>query len=385
MTERGRWLAVFAGVAGVEVRRWARQPLAVASTLLLPVALAALVTVALDNAGRATRAEIGVVDLDGGPAARSFLADALGHPSVADVVDVVALASTREAAGQLDAGDVDAVVVLPAGLSAGLAAPDGGAAPAIDVWTGDDDLDPLADDLAVLVVNEFTIRARATAVASAQGGREPDLWPLEVTVTAPDGAPLDAARHFGPATGLFFVLVAQGSAAQRLAFDRGRGIVDRLASAPVSPSAVLAGRGAAAVATGCVSLGVTAATMQLLFGRSWGPLVPVALLIAAVAVALAGVAALLAAVARTPEQATSLAAAVAFVFAIASGSFVPPGSIGRRPRLAELVPTTHALDGFALLATERAGVAEVAPSLAWLLAFGACGLAATAALRRRLA
>lgn len=364
----------------MELRRWARQPAAVASTLVLPVALASSVSLALGDPGGDTTVRFGVVDHDHGPAAEAFVEEALGHPAVDDVVEVVALDSEQVAARRLDDGDVDVVVVLPAGLSRSLvtmASPAG-----IDVWRRD--RDPLAGDLAELVVDQFAVRAHADAVALQQTGALPTSpWPLEVVVTAPDGAPLDAAGHYGPAAGMFFVLVAMGFAAQRFVLDRRRGVVDRLAAGPFSPTAVLAGRGIAAAALGGLSLGVTAGAMQALFGRSWGPFPAVLALALAVVVAMGGVACLVAALARTPEQASTLAGAVAFVFALASGSFSPPGSIGTRPRLAELVPTTHALDAFALLATEHPSFAELMSPLAWLVAFGAASLAATALVARR--
>jgi ABC-type multidrug transport system permease subunit len=123
--------------------------------------------------------------------------------------------------------------------------------------------------------------------------------------------------------------------------------------------------------------------MQVLFGRSWGPLLPVVAVIGAVVLALGGIAAVVAAHARTPEQVQTLVAGVSFVFALAGGTFAPPGAAGPRSSLAALVPTTYALDGFAVLSTERAGLGAIGGVLAALVGFAVVGAAGAGLSRRR--
>jgi ABC-type multidrug transport system permease subunit len=375
-------LGAFAAVVGSELRRWRRQRLTVASSLVFPVAMAALVTFALGGETPELRFTFAVVDQEHGPTADAFVDQAVGHPALAKVVDTRLVASRRAADRLLDDDEADAVVVLPEGLGARLA----GRPDDRDVGIEVEASNPLAGGLATMVVDRFVIRARTEAVAVARTGRAPSgPWPLQVGLTAPGGRRLDAARHYGPGIGMFFVLVGMGFAAQRFVADRRRGLADRIAATPASPVAVAFGRAVAALAVGALSLGTTAVTMQILFGRRWGPPLAVVVLATATVVALAGVAGVVAAVSRTPEQATVVGAGVAFVFALASGTFSPPGSIGARPAFADLVPTTHALDGFAVLATEQSGVTTVLGPIGVLCGFGVAGGIATALLTRRFA
>jgi ABC-2 type transport system permease protein len=386
-TERKSWLPagvdVLGAVVGAELRcRW-RERSSVASAVVLPVALAALVTAVLGREAPDVRFTFAVVDRADDAASAAFIDEALGHPTVAEVVDTRRVATERAADRLLDADDVDAVVILPDDLGARLA--DGIGDTGITVEAAE----PLAGDLGAMVVDRYVTRARTTAVALARTGHAPTGdWPLRVELAAPGGQRLDAAHHYGPGIGMFFVLVGVGFAAQRLVADRRRGLVDRMATTPASPLAIAFGRALAALAIGALSLGSCALAMQVLFERPWGPPLPLAVLVAATVLALAGVAAVVAVISRTPEQASLAGSAVAFAFALASGTFSPPGSFGTRPPLAELVPTTHALDGFALLATEPpgAGLAGLAPILAPIGALGAFALAgglATALLTRR--
>jgi ABC-2 type transport system permease protein len=366
-------------LAGLELKRWVRQPIAVATALLLPVAMAGLVSAALGRAAPELTLKFAVVDLDAGPAGVAFVDQALGHPAVKDLIDVRQVDSRHAARALLDDDVVDVVVVLPPRLSEDLASVGG---VDIDVWGSN----PIAGDLAHMIVDQYGIRAQASAVAIARTGAPPDTpWPLEVDVTAPGGQPLDAARHYGPSTGMFFLLVTLGFAAQRFVADRRRGLADRLAAAPVAAAPVLVGRVLAALLIGGLSMATTALSMQFLFGRSWGAAGPVVLLIAAVVIAMGGVAAVVAALSRTPEQAQMLAMGIAFVFALASGSFSPPGAIGTRPALADLVPTSHALDAFALLSTEHAGIAAITGPIGVLLAFGLAGFVLATFTSRRFA
>ncbi len=370
MTERGHWWRAAAASAGVELRRWRRQRVAVATALVLPLAMAALVSLALGQTVGEFSTRFAVVDHDRGPAGRAFVERALADPALRGVVAVDEVGSDAEARDLLDRGRVEAVVVLPRGLGGSLA----GGEPAGIVVRGRAD-SSIARGLAQLVVDQYESRAGAAALAAARTGAEPaGPWPLTVRLTAPGGGRLDAATHYGPAIGLFFVLVTLGFAAAALAGDRGTGIVDRVAATPAPLGAVLAGRATTAVAIGGLSLGTLAVAMAVGFGEGWGPPASVAAVTVAVLAAMTGIAAALAAFARTPEQAWALATATAFACALASGSFSPPGAASR-PAWAAVSPVTPALDAYALATTEHAGLVALAPSLAALAAFGAAGLA----------
>ncbi len=365
-----RWLGTAAAVARVDVRRWSRQRMAVLAALVLPLATAALVSAALGGELGVT-STVAVADLDGGPAGRAFRTEALGDPRVAEALRVRRVDSAAEVRDLVDRDEVDAGIVIPAGLTASIAAGD---VPAIDVVR--DDGPSTGADLAALVTDSYTRRARAVAAGAGDG----DEASLTVEPVAPGGRALDAAAHYGPAVGLFFVMVALGYAVDAQVTDRRLGVADRLASTQAPASAVVAARVATALALGTVSLAVTALAMQVLFGAGWGPPATVAALVLATSFAYAGLAAVIAAVVRTPGQAQGVAAAVAFLLALASGSFTPPGAAALHLPLAGVLPSTVALDGFARATTERAGLGEVAPALVALVEVGIVGLLVAAAL-----
>lgn len=373
---RRTWAAAMA-TARVEVRRWARQPQAVASALLAPMAVASLVSLALGGEP-AIGGTVAVVDLDGGPAATAFVDDALGEPRVAEVLTVRHIDTRAEAADLVDDGSVAAAVVLPDGLTDGVVT----GTPALEVLRTDDP--SIAADLVELVADVFRIRARAEGEAlSATGRGLPAAPELTVAPVAPGGQAIDMASHFGPAIGLFFVMLALGFVVEGHVADRRRGLLDRVAASATSVGAVTAGRSLAALAIGCTSLLVTAATMQLAFGGGWGPAASVAALAVGVSFAYAGLAAVVTGVARTPGQAQGMTVVVAFGMALASGTFSPPGTATDRPPFAELLPTTMALDGFGLTITEGAGLGALTPTLGGLAAVGLAGFLATAVLATR--
>lgn len=383
MTDVPRWRAVWLASATTELRRWSRHRAAVASALLLPIVMATLLTLALGNDATRLAVRIVVVDGDGGPAGEAFTRDILGDPDVREVVEVVRMAGTEaEARRMVDEGEADAGIVIGEGLSAALASiGDPGRRselPGIDVLRSDDQ--PLAGDIAHLLVDQFESRSRATAVTLSRTGSAPaEPWPLRVVLTAPDGVPLDGARHAGPSVGMFSVLMTVGFVAYRLLLDRQTGVVERLASAPIARSAVLLGRATAALVLGALSLGALVVTMQGVLGRSWGPPLPLMVVIGALLIAMAGIGALIGALARTPGEVQTFSLGLAFVFALASGQF----GRGAPPAFADWLPTSHALDAFALLATESADLTMVLPQISALLAFGIGASAVAVACSRR--
>jgi ABC-2 type transport system permease protein len=351
----------------------------VITAFVAPVTVASLVSLALGG-DPALDDTVAVVDLDRGPAAAALVEDGLRDSRVAEVLTVRRVATRAAATRLVEDGSVAAAVILPPGMTEGLAT--GRAGP--EVLRPDEP--SIGADLVDLVVEVYGTRARAAGAALEATGRPLPAGPgLAVAPVAPGGRALDAATHYGPAVGLFFVTLALGFAIDGQVADRRRGLVDRVATTPAPTGAVAAGRSLAALAVGGLSLIVTALTMRLAFGRGWGPAASVTSLAVAVAFACAGLAALVGRLVRTPGQAQGVTVVLAFGMALASGSFTPPGTTAGRPPLADLLPTTMALDGFALTTTEGAGVGALAGVLGGLAAVGLGGFLTTAALSSRRA
>lgn len=369
-----RWGSALVATAANELRRFGRDRVAVLGALVVPLAVAATISTALGSDLSEYSTSVAVVDLDGGPAAEAFVAEALGDEVIADVIDRREVSTAAEAELLTSRGDVDAAIVIHDGFSAAVAA---GRPAKTEILRGDD---PISGDLLALVVEGFETRAVA-AVVAAEHDASTGIWPLETELRLLGGDGITAASHYGPALGVFFVLMTLGFAASRSVADRESGIIDRLRTTSVAPSAVLLGRAAAGMAVSAVSLTVLAASMQLLFDAPWGPTLGVVVTSAVTLVTMAALATFVATVCRTQAQARAMTVSVGFVLLLTSGAISPPGTAAR-PAVAEWVPITHALDAYTALAT-GADASAVVPSLAVLGAFGLVFLAAASVSGRR--
>jgi hypothetical protein len=333
---------------GAELRRLARRRAALAVTLLLPVVAMALVGLALGD-------------------------DHLGHVHVAwaDAVTFTEVPEAGAVRAAVDAGDVGAGLVVPADAATG----------GVEVVEGDD---ALAAGVVGTIADEVAVRVRAATLAAAHGVDGTQLEPaLSLSVTSPGGRLLDPAVYWGPALAAFFVLLGLGYAAQRQVADRRSGVRARAVASGAGSGPVLAGQALAGVLVGVSGMAIMAVTSGLLFDGSWGPAPSVALAMVATAVAVTGIAALVAGASRTPGQAQTLTAVVAFTLAIAGGSFTTPGSGLRPTGLLALLPTRVSLDAFSRIITTGAGPGALAGPLAILLLTGTAGMTAGIALDRR--
>jgi ABC-2 type transport system permease protein len=375
-------------IAAVDLRRRFRNRSFLIQAIGGPLALATIISLAFGSSS-GVDATIGVVDADGSPVASQFV-DGVTRFDTGDLrfepVD-----SPDVARSQVDGGDLDAAVVVPAGFSASLAGNEPGE---VEVITEPDS--PIAAEVARSVAEGFTARvdaarlAAATAVAGGVGlPPEDELASLELPVeiaqtgTGGDVAPV---AYFGPAMALLFLFLLVGAIARDLLAEQRLRVLDRVRAAPVRDAAILSGKAASVIAIAIVSFGVIWAVTLVALGADWGDPLGVALLIVAVSLAVAGVSGLVAAVARTENTADTLATFVAFVFALIGGNFIPPGQLPDvLRRLSLFTPNGWAVQGFAELSVGGGTAADVVLHVAVLLAWAAvCGAVAAVLLPRRI-
>lgn len=357
-----RWALIALWTVQLELRRWIRQPLAVATAVVMPVAVACIVTAALGGSFSFTTTWA-VVDHDHGPVGDAFIDRALADPSLREVV-TVRRASEDEARRLLDDQDVSAVIILPQDLTERVGPTRG---PRLQVLRPEDAW--LGTELAEVVVDAFAAQAWAEVVRTGRGETVQEEPPrLGVSVEAAGGERLDAATHFGPAIALFFVLLALGFGAQSEVGDRLNGTFDRLRAARAPAGAVSVGRGLFGMLVGGVSLTVTGLVLGVVFDRGWGRPGPVVVLVLAVLLCFTGLATVVARFTTTTSGVQIATTGIAFVMAIGSGSFAPPGSTSR-PGFGDLVPVSWALDGFARLAAGD-GLASIRDEIVYLSVAG---------------
>jgi ABC-2 type transport system permease protein len=363
-------------IAATELRRRIRIRTFVLTALVGPIVLATLISLAFGGSG--FDATIGVVDDDGSPASEQFVAGV----AEADVegLEFAVRGSAADARAAVDDGDLGAAVVVPAGFADSLTT---GSPADLVVLTSSDDA--VSAEVARAVAQSFTDRANAArlaaATSAAAGGPVPDDdvlaaidLPVDVAVTG-SGGDVSPAAYFGPSMGLLFLFLGLSDVARNLLAERRTGLLDRVRAGPVGELALLAGKGAAVVAVGVTSLLVIWLVTSVALGADWGDPVGVVLLIVAAGLALGGIAGLIAGLARTEAAADNLATALALVFSLLGGAFIPLGNLPETlERISLLTPTGVALRGFAELSAGGGDATSVVPFalalVGWALATG---------------
>jgi ABC-2 type transport system permease protein len=387
--------------------------------LLMPTALAVIVTLIQEDAFRAVGGSpttVLMADLDDGPLGEILAAglESEGGFRVVRELDGATLdetaCSTAAAAGRFPA-----CVVIPAGASRdltcraealvnGLPAPqEPPGAPRMDV-----EFDPAA---------RFTFRRsflnglKRAAVAEEAGAildaldpggdasptAAPEPWGpgdlLAVDETSPTlGALPSSVQQNMPAWTVFAMFLIVVPLSGTLIQDREQGMAARMRTLPVSPWTLLLGRMLVYVGVCLVQALGMAALGRWVLPRLGTPVLdlgdrPVLLLAVAVSAALAATAlgVLVGSVLRTRAQAAVLGATFTVIAAALGGVMVPAFLMPRslQPVVA-WSPLHWALDPFLAVILRGAGPAEIAPDVLRLLAFSGLALAGAVAagLRR---
>lgn len=383
-----RQLRAVASVARHDLRRRIRNRSFVIQTVLGPILLATIISLAFGSAW-SVDATIGVVDEDGSEVGAGVI-DGLTALSVdglrferAESVDGLTVGSGDES--------VDAALVLHEGFAASLAGPE---PLPVEVITTHDA--PLAGEVAQAVARGLAARVdagRLAATASlAAGAPLPDQAdlagidiPIDLTTTDPGDASFPGA-FFGPAMGLLFLYLAVATMARELLGEQRLGVLDRIRAAPVHDAAILAGKGLSVVLIGAVTLAVVWAATTVMLGANWGDPLGVALIILGVSLTVAALSGLVAAVAKTEQSADTIASFIAFAMGLIGGNFTGPGSLPESlERLSLLTPNGWAMEAFTDLSAGAASASGVLLHALVLTGMAAAiALAAAALLPRRI-
>ena len=366
-----------------DLRQRVRDRSAIILAVVAPFALAYLFSVMLPGGSAAFHTSYAVVDLDGGPVARSLVNGPLAALSEAGVADVTAMADEAEARAKVEDGAMAAAIVIPAGFSDAVGA---GRAAELKVIGGADAT--LAAGVARSVLKGFASGVESVQVSIAtvlvSSGAAPDpaliarlsgeaLAVPDPIILADDRTADRVASNmtfYAASMAVLFVFFAAQFGVTSLLAERRAGTLARMLAAPISPQTVLAGKVLVSIVLGVVSMGIVALGTSLLIGARWGDPVAVAALIVTTVLAASGIALLVVGFAKNEDQAGGLTAIVAMTLAVLGGSFFP---MSQAPEgLAQLsLFTPHAwfLRGVNDLAS-GAGVEAVVSSLAVLTAIG---------------
>lgn len=383
-------------IAGRILRQRLRDRSAFVFAILTPLGLALAFSVLIPSEFASFHTRFAVVDRDGGSFARALVDDVLGAVVEAEFAEVDVLDSEEAAVELVRGGDAGAAIVIPDGFSAAIEA---GAETEIRLLGGES---PISLEIARSVVSRFADDVGAVqlmvATTVATGGApdegtimraraaigEPS--PIAVATRETERLQAGLATFYGAAMAVMFVFFATQYGALALLADRQGGTMARLLAAPIAPGSIILGASLAGLVLGLVSMTVLALATTVLQGADWGAPPLVALLILAAVIAAMGISMVVSSLARTANQAGSLNAIVAFSLAAIGGVFIP---LAQAPesmvRLSQITPHAWFLRGIDTLAGDSAGVADIAPSLAVLLAMGiVTGAVGLARARRTL-
>jgi ABC-2 type transport system permease protein len=374
-------------IAAKDLRQRLRDRSAVMVAIVLPLALAFIYSSLFGTAAAPRAFDYAVVDLDHGAVAGVFVTDVLGEIQRQGLVTVRSLGTIAEAERLTADGVLDAAFVLPIGFSAAVR----DRAPAtIDVIGNVDS--PTGTDIARSIARSFAADLNgvrlsvAATLADDHADAAPDqlaaivtravqaAHPLRLVDTSAAAKVLPLKLYFAAGMAVFFLFFTVQFGMASLLDERAEGTLSRLLAAPIRPVAVLAGKMAASVAVGLVSMAVLVAATTALMRISWGDPVGVALLVIAGVLAATGVTALVASLARTPDQAGGWLAVVSVLLGLLGGAFFPLAQVGGLAATASLA-TPHAwfLRGLGELAA-GGGPASVLPAVAALSVFAAATL-----------
>jgi len=277
-------------------------------------------------------------------------------------VDTVALARER-----VDAGEIGAAIVIPAGFGSAVAAggrlqanasdagADRGADLAADADAAEADAAdagetvPAAAQITVIgspdsafstlvaesVASSYASRLRSAAwtnaaladagevaipaVVFAQVASAPDALTLRATPTS--SRQLDFTTYYAVGMAALFVFFTVQLGVTGLLDEERDGTLTRLLAAPTSRWSVLAGKVLSSVTIGVASMVIMALASTWLMGANWGDPLGVLLLIVALVASAAGILMLVAGLARSAEAAGNLQAVVAILLGSLGGAF----------------------------------------------------------------
>lgn len=381
-------------LATKDIRQRLRDRSAILVAVVLPLALAFILSLVFGSDSGTSPFRYAVVDADNGPIAGAFVTDVLGPLDRKKIVEVRTVGSVEEAERLVDRGTVDAAFVLPAGFSAASQAD----APAhIDVIGSVDS--PTASETARSIAGSFTaelngVRLATAAVAHAPptAGSGPASDPASGTDPGPERmaaitakaramAPpvaladrsaktkiLDTKTYVSAGMAIFFVFFTVQFGVSSLIDERDNGTLHRLLAMPIRPSAVLVAKLLTSLVIGVVSVAVLVVATTLLLGAKWGSPVGVAMLVVAAVLAATGVTSLIAGLSKTAEQANSWQSIISIVLGLLGGCFFPIGQVGALSTVTLITPHAWFLRGLAELA-DGGGAAGVLPAVGGMLAF----------------
>ena len=326
-----------------------------------------------------------------------------------DLLQTTTQLNLEDALDQVEAGEVDAVIHIPAGFG-DVVQPTGLETFAAETATLSLFTDPTASVAPLIVraiVNQITIAFNSGIIGSrlfmtqltqdvealmalgASGSSADDIEASIREETASlqgDGVgvqielnPISSVEDnsddfnfltfFAPSMAIFFVLFSVIDGSRSILDEKMAGTLDRLLQAPISSWEIILGKIGGTFLTGTVQLSILILFSLVFFGLRWGdsPLGLLMLIVVTVAAA-TSLGTLIAGFAQRPSQVGIIGTAVILLFSALGGNFIP---ISVYP--AWMVPLSRftlnywAMEGFTDLTIRGLGFGDIVPEISVLL------------------
>jgi ABC-2 type transport system permease protein len=370
-------------ICGKDLKARLRDRSALLIGIVVPLGLAFIFNAIFGGIASSKAIALGVVNADRGAASARFVSGVLGAVGRSGLVAIQREPTVAGARALTAKGTLDAVIVIPAGFSARVAAE----RPAAMQVIGNPS-DPISAEVARFIAQGYAAdlnRARlsvATVVAAGGPAASPSriralaaraaasAAPVAVADVSAKSKQLDQKSFFAAGMAVFFLFFTVQFGVTSLLEERNDGTMARLLAAPIRPGSILAAKLLTSFMLGLISMFVLVVATSLLFGASWGNPAGVVVLVVAAILSATGIMALIATFAKNAEQAGNWQSVVAVVLGLFGGTFFPvslaPGILSR---LTFIAPQAWFMRGLGDL---RGGTLSVVwvPALA-MLAFAA--------------
>jgi ABC-2 type transport system permease protein len=374
-------------IAGMNLRRTLRERTTLFFVFLFPMLLILVLGLAF---GGPSRPRVGVVVGDPGPLAAALWNRVHG----AEGITVTRVGAEADLYSQVERGEVEAGLVIPAGYDAAVRA---GTVVRLPYLARTGQQGQQVGQIVSAAADQESTRLRAAWFNQHETGtgfdaaidrvdRAAGAPPTVTVATRTTGKAVfpDTLGRFDVGASsqlLLFVFLTALTSSAAVIQTRRLGLSRRMYATPTAAGTIVLGEAAGRVAVAVMQGLVIMLGSALLFGVSWGDPFAAAVLMVAFALAASGAGLLMGATARTPEQSLAIGLLLSLGMAALGGSMMPLELFSPTMRtIAHLTPHAWGADGFAALVRHNGNVVDIAPQLGVLT--GAAALLFTAAAWR---
>jgi ABC-2 type transport system permease protein len=313
-----------------DLRQRLRDRTAILTAIVAPLALTALMGLALGGSQGGSAMRLCIADLDHSKLSSVFV-DFVERPALRGMIRVEPVDSLPAAERMIQEHHAECAVVMSPGF--GRAIRSGNPPPAeILAARGEQFAMQGSSEL----FRDFIYRA-----AIPHDRAVPEVIPRSA------GGQMRIVDFFAVSMTVLFLNFGVLSGVRALQAEVDSRTMVRLIASPTPPYAIIAGKFAALLLIGLIQMGTMIAATSFMFGTRWGnPLPTTALVFTSVLMAI-GLTAFLMSLANNAEQGTALAAMVISLLSIVGGQFLPPqGLPDVFETLTRLTPNGQAFFGF---------------------------------------